>query len=80
MVPVVIVAAIVAVVAVVAVVGWMVAGRRHPESAADHRASDRHGADRWYGDATDRPAGPDAEAQAVVEPGEIAPGPHDPPS
>lgn len=60
--------------AVAALLVWMVRGR-HPEQAASHTEPDRHGIDRFYGNATDRPAGPDVDGQAIVGPGQVAPGP-----
>lgn len=68
---------VLAVVAVAALVGWMVTTRRHPEQAATHSEPDRHGSDRFYGNATDRPAGPDVDGQHIVGPGRVAPGPNE---
>lgn len=69
---------VLACVAVVVVVAWMVAARRHPEQAATHEQPTRDdGRSEQLHDGADRPAGPDAEAQYVAEPGAIAPNPPD---
>jgi hypothetical protein len=64
---------ILAILGVVVVIAWFIFGR-HPEQTASHEVEDRHGAAQIYGDVDGRPAGPDAEGQNVVAPGQISPG------
>ena len=47
---------------------------RHPEKVDDDSPAEGGGRD-FFGDVTDRPAGPGAEDDGVAGPGEPAPGP-----
>jgi hypothetical protein len=47
---------------------------RHPEKVDDDSSTEGGGRD-FFGDVTDRPAGPGAESDGVARPGEPAPGP-----
>lgn len=63
------------------VIGYFVFSRQHPENADRHEpydadtASDATGRGTLPGKVNERPAGPDAEGQAVDGRGDVAPGP-----
>jgi len=65
--------AVLGVVAVVVTVAAFMVTRKHPENAAD--GAGERGGTEFFGDVTDRPAGPGAEADGVPERGQPAPGP-----
>ncbi|MCU1362121.1 MAG: hypothetical protein JWN99_3410 [Ilumatobacteraceae bacterium] len=57
-------------------VGYFLFGTRHPQNASSHSADkDVSPSRQFYGDKNDRPGGPGSEADGVVDPGVIAPGP-----
>ena len=67
---------VIGIVAVAVVVVWFFVNRRNPENAASHRDPDRPSGDEaFHDDPGGRPAGPGAEDERVVRPGEPGPGP-----
>ena len=66
---------IVAIVLAVAVCAWFFVGRSSEEAAEHGRTEQRSASQMTFGDVNDRPGGPGAEADGVVGPGQIAPGP-----
>ena len=58
------------------VIVWFVVNRQNPEQAASHGdPSQRSYEEHLREEPTEGPAGPGAEDERVVEPGETAPGP-----
>ena len=58
------------------VIVWFVVNRKNPERAASHGEPDQITQEALLRDEpTEGPAGPGAEDERVVEPGETAPGP-----
>lgn len=66
---------VVAILAVVLTVAWFFLRRNRPERSESHAQPPRTGSALHHGDVDDRPAGPGAEADGVVGPGDPAPGP-----
>ena len=66
--------AVLGVLAVAVTIAAFVLTRKHPENATADSPGDPGGTE-FFGDVTDRPAGPGAEADGVPERGSPAPGP-----
>lgn len=68
--------AIIGAVLAAAVVVWFFVNRKNPEAASSHGRPDRVSTDdRVHDDPGGRPAGPGAEDERIVRPGETGPGP-----
>jgi hypothetical protein len=70
--------AVLGVVLAVGTVAYFIFGKRHPQNASGtpgHDGETTSASRQFFGDKNDRPGGPGSEAEGVVGPGMLAPGP-----